>query len=687
VINQDSLSHLQISLARIDDLIRAAVARAQGAGHDPTDALRGLVIGDDEVQGHLSRPPMSGLWADNNEYALTLAEADADLPFLHLTRSFELSLIDSYILLLSLAPELDRRYERLYAFLQDDVSQRRPTVNLVMNILGTDTVERYAVWERLGPNMPLRTHHLIECSTDPGRSDAVFLSNYIKVDNRVVSYLLGDLQPDARLKTAVELNPALVSLATSERLAAILAPLEGENAPIVYLHGVEGAGQHEAAAAFCAQFGLPLMRVNMAALTALETPIEQLWSWTLREGRLLNAGLLIDKWESCLDERGEPMPLFWGALLDYPGPVFMCGKTDWEPLNAHRSRRLIRLSFELPPYPERRQAWEQALCSQQIEIAPKYIDELAHRFRFTYGHIVRAVNTAIDLAHSRGEAVTPADLFTGAQSHSSLQLGRLARRVVPRYDWEDLILPPDQFAQLYEMAARAEHQHKVHIEWGFGKKVAPVPGVSALFAGESGTGKTLAAEVIAKNLGLILYKVDLSSVVSKYIGETEKNLGSIFEEAQSSNAILFFDEADALFGKRSEVKDARDRYANIEVAYLLQLIEGYDGVAILATNLRQNLDEAFTRRLDFLVDFPFPDSEYRKHIWTAHFPPQAPLGPDVDLAEVARRYRLAGGNIRNAALASAYLAAADGGVITMAHIRNAVRREHQKMGRLLDDSF
>ncbi|MBC7812088.1 MAG: ATP-binding protein [Burkholderiales bacterium] len=687
MINQDSLSHLQISLARIDELIRAAVARAQAAGHDPTDALRGLVIGDDEIQGHLNRSPMSGLWADDNQYSLSLTEADTDLPFLQLTRAFDLSLVDSYILLLSLAPELDRRYERLYAFLQDDVSQRRPTVNLLMNILGTDTVERFAVWERLGPNSPLRTHHLIECSADAGRSDAVFLANYIKVDNRVVSYLLGDLQTDARLKNAVEINPVMVGLASTERLLTALAPLDGEHAPIVYLHGVEGAGQQEAAAAFCAQFQLPLMRVDMAALAALEMPIEQLWSLTLREARLLNTGILIDKWESCLDERGEALLLFWNALLEYPGPVFLCGKIDWEPLNPQRSRRLIRLSFELPPYPERRQAWEQALCAQQVEMSPKHIDELAHRFRFSYSHIVRAVNTAIDLAHSRGEAVTSADLFTSAQSHSSLQLGRLARRVLPRYDWEDLILPPDQFSQLYEMAARAEHQHKVHVEWGFGKKVAPVPGVSALFAGESGTGKTLAAEVIAKNLGLILYKVDLSSVVSKYIGETEKNLGSIFEEAQASNAILFFDEADALFGKRSEVKDARDRYANIEVAYLLQLIENYDGVAVLATNLRQNLDEAFTRRLDFLIDFPFPDSEYRKHIWTAHFPPQAPLGPDVDLGDVANRYRLAGGNIRNAALASAYLAAADGGVITMAHIRNAVRREHQKMGRLLDDSF
>jgi SpoVK/Ycf46/Vps4 family AAA+-type ATPase len=210
-------------------------------------------------------------------------------------------------------------------------------------------------------------------------------------------------------------------------------------------------------------------------------------------------------------------------------------------------------------------------------------------------------------------------------------------------------------------------------------------GVSALFAGESGTGKTLSAQVIAHELGLVMYRIDLSAVVSKYIGETEKNLARIFTEAHSSNAILFFDEADALFGKRSEVKDARDRYANIEVAYLLQQIEEYDGVAIMATNLRQNLDDAFTRRLGFMIDFPFPEPKSREALWLSHFPPNAPLGSDVDITALADRYHLAGGNIRNAALAAAFLAAADSGVITTKHIQVAIRREHQKMGRLLQD--
>jgi hypothetical protein len=346
----------------------------------------------------------------------------------------------------------------------------------------------------------------------------------------------------------------------------------------------------------------------------------------------------------------------------------------------------LRAAFDMPPYDERMAAWQRALEPVEAREKELRLDELSSKFKLTTTQIVRAVNTAADVAASRGEAVSYTDLVAGAQAHSSLRLGKLARKVSPRYDWADLILPPDRVEQLQEICSRIRFVHVVNDSWGFDRRVSAAPGVTALFAGESGTGKTLAAEVIARDLGLLLYKIDLSSVVSKYIGETEKNLSAIFEEAHMSNAVLFFDEADALFGKRSEVKDAHDRYANLEVAYLLQQLETYEGVAILATNLRQNLDEAFTRRLSFLVDFPFPEREYRELLWRAHFPEQAPVARDVNLAHLADRFPLAGGNIRNAAIASAYLAAADGGTITMTHVRHAIRREHQKMGRLLDDT-
>jgi AAA+ superfamily predicted ATPase len=681
-MNTDRLQHLQSALAQIDDLIRAAVARAGAAGQDPTDALRGLVISQDEVETYLNQSGLAGLWPDTEPLALPDLPADTGTPLGRLRMAFRLTPIDSIILLLCLAPELDRRYERLYAYLQDDVSQRRPTVNLMMNLLGEGVPERFAVWERLAPDAPLRKHHLIEAVADASRPNSVFLAHILKVDHRIVAYLLNDAPPDERLKHSVGLVAHDPSAPLPEvSLDAVQTALP--EAPIIYMKGAKGMGELEAASALCAAYDLPLVRIDAAALIALELPGELGFRLALREGYLHGAAIFIDGWESWLDDQRQPPPALLDSLLAYPAPVFLCGTDTWEPQDLNRARRMLRLSFSIPQYPQRYRVWEQAAGEIGAAISADDVEEVASKFRFSRTQIMRAAQTAADLAASRGEAPNKADLYAGAQAHASLRLGHLANRVVPRATWNDLILPPDPLTQLHEVCDRMRYTYVVNEEWGFGSKLNR--GISALFAGESGTGKTLAVEVVAGELGLAVYKIDLSSVVSKYIGETEKNLNTIFTEAHAGNAILFFDEADALFGKRSEVKDARDRYANIEVAYLLQQVESYDGVVILATNFRHNLDDAFTRRLDFVVDFPFPDADYRRRIWEVHFPARAPLSPDVNLGEIAAQYRLAGGNIRNAALAAAYLAAANGRVITPAHIRGAIRREHQKMGRLLEE--
>jgi hypothetical protein len=689
-VQPDSLRSLQQSLNWIDELIRAAVERARVAGFDPTDALRGLVITDDEVQQHLANRPLDGLWAEEpvSEYlqAMTLDEAN---PLRHLVEIFQLSPLDCQILLVCLAPELDRRYERLYAYLQDDVTQRRPTINLVINLLSGQPIDRFAVWNRLLPNMPLRAHRLIEASTEGLQPNATFLANQLKLDHRIVMFLLGDSTPDPRLLTAVtvarEASPGAV-VPNAVRIA--LDEAAQREAPIVFMHGLRGTGRHEAATTACVEAGLPLVIVDLRALKDLDMPYADAWELGIREAKLQYAGLMLAEWDACLDTNDmQPPPDLWEAITRFERIVFLAGTEPFEPLDSMRKRRMLRVSYAMPPYDVRYSAWQDALADHNISADTGIVDELASKFKLTRVQVNRAVNTASDLAVSRGEPVTREDLIAGAQAHSSLKLGRLAKRIVPRFQWNDLILPPDRVQVLQEICARIRYSHVVNDSWGYAHRVAAAPGVTALFAGESGTGKTLAAEVIARDLGLLLYKIDLSAVVSKYIGETEKNLSVIFEEAHQSNAVLFFDEADALFGKRSEVKDAHDRYANLEVAYLLQQLESYEGVAILATNLRQNLDEAFTRRLSFLVDFPFPESEYRQKLWATHFPPEAPLGKDVDLMELSDRFALAGGNIRNAAIASAYLAASDGGMITMSHLRHAIKREHQKMGRLLDDDY
>jgi SpoVK/Ycf46/Vps4 family AAA+-type ATPase len=248
--------------------------------------------------------------------------------------------------------------------------------------------------------------------------------------------------------------------------------------------------------------------------------------------------------------------------------------------------------------------------------------------------------------------------------------------------WDDLVLPARQLSLLQSISSYLRHRDLVLQEWGYERTVARTQGLKAMFAGESGTGKTMAAQVLANELGLELYRVDLATVVSKYIGETEKNLDRIFAAAEGSNAILFFDEADALFGKRSGVSDAHDRYANIEVAYLLQKMEGYVGAVILATNFRSNIDDAFLRRLDFVIDFPFPEADDRRRIWQLLLPAQAPVSEDVDLDFLATRFKLSGGGIRNCSLAAAFIAAEESGTIGMEHLVRAVALEYGKLGRL-----
>ena len=278
-----------------------------------------------------------------------------------------------------------------------------------------------------------------------------------------------------------------------------------------------------------------------------------------------------------------------------------------------------------------------------------------------------------------------ADLYAASRLQSNRKLATLARKITPHYSWDDIVLPVDRLRQLQEITNTVKYRARVYDEWGFDRKLALGKGLNVLFAGPSGTGKTMAAEIMAQELGLDLYKIDLSTVVSKYIGETEKNLARIFEEAETSNAILFFDEADALFGKRSEVRDSHDRYANIEISYLLQKMEEYEGVVILATNLRKNMDDAFVRRMHFTVEFPFPDERHRLGIWEKILPAEMPRSTDLDFGFMARRFELTGGNIRNIALASAFLAANDGQVVEMGHLLRATQREYQKMGKVVTE--
>jgi hypothetical protein len=341
----------------------------------------------------------------------------------------------------------------------------------------------------------------------------------------------------------------------------------------------------------------------------------------------------------------------------------------------------LSLRVDLPAANARRDQWGRALSDRGLSIPTEDVDALGDRFRLTPAQIARAAADAA-MRTTPGGDLPPAEVFAAARRSSRAGLGAMARRVESELGWDALVLPADRLAQLREAAAYLRHGARVFDDWGFARRLDCSRGLTMLFTGASGTGKTTAAKVLANDLGLDLYRVDLSAVVDKYIGETEKNLARVFDAAEAGNAILFFDEADALFGKRSEVRDSHDRYANLETSFLLQRMEEYEGLAILATNLAKHLDQAFARRIQATVEFPLPGEEERRAIWRGIWPDAVKLARDVDLDMLAERFELSGGSIRNAALAAAFLAADDDRAIGRRHLLAATRAEYRKLGNV-----
>jgi hypothetical protein len=705
------VAYLQAELARIDLLIQFEVRRWQAAGQDMNDAYRGMYVSDGEVNALLAQPPRTS-WGQTvalpPDQVQALAEARAQathqsqqvldmarqrghsLRLEHLVTSFGLDPFERDVLLLCLVPALDLRYERLYAYLQDHVNRKRPTVNLALALLAEPGLQPLLLLSHFAADAPLFKYEILERVTDSGAARPLWLSQTLYPDETIVAWLLGKYQPHAVLNSHAALRWPQPNQ-TDRLLASEIWPrLERAAAqqPLVAFYGPDQASQQAAARLLAAQLQRPLLTVDLAAVADGGAPVSRALRLALRDARLIGAVPYLTGWDAGLVD-GAPPPDLLDQVCAYPGLVLLAGSARWQPRGMNPERSLFWVETSRPSYAQRRILWQHCLdqaasTSDGATAQPVDIPTLAGQFLLTAGQVQDAVTSARSMAAQLGRPLHNDDLLAAARAHSSPRLAGLARHIAPRYTWSDLILPQDQVAMLHEIVATIRGRPQVLEEWGLGRKLTASRGVTILFSGQPGTGKTMAAEVIAAELGLDLYKIDLSSVVSKYIGETEKNLERIFNEAESSNAILFFDEADALFGKRSEVRDAHDRYANIEISYLLQRMEAYDGVTILATNLGANLDEAFTRRLQFAVDFPFPDEADRLRIWQTLFPADIPTHSELDLALLARRFELAGGNIRNILVSAAYLAAADGGCLTMEHLLHGTRRELQKMGRLVD---
>ncbi len=718
-----SREHLLAGLAYADLRVRWGMARAFAHGLVPDDPFKGLYLAREQVEALLPLAVGETLWAtaeqSNNNgshgqheqnghtavsyeqqiassrahwqartAATTNNKEETPLRLAQLTHAFQLNDLELDIFLIALLPELDPRYERLFAYLQDDVTQKRPSIDLILNLLTDDFNEKLSARPLLAAHGRLRQQKLLDCFHDGPRTNPTELDMFVRPPTHLVHYLLGEAVLDEALVGCAVwadlAEPVREAQWLSAELHSRLLACTARDTAVCNLafYGGYGLGQLAAAHSIASQRQEPLLIIDCAQLDWAEQ-LPQL----LRDGRLYGAVLYCKNWDVLLEAHRPPQSVI-EALWAYPGIVILAGVQAWQARRVMHLKPLYEVRFPEPAYEERRQIWAHYLQHTAVgnNPDPNDLHNLANHFKFSPGQIADVVATAGHIARWQDEPLDTPHLLTASRTHSNQNLADLATKIKLRHSWHDIILPEDTRQQLQELINQARQRPVVHHAWGFGAKLAG-KGISALFTGEPGTGKTMSADIITGELGLDLYKVDLSSLVSKYIGETEKNLERVFTEAATSNAVLFFDEADAIFGKRSEVKDSKDRYANLEISYLLQRMEAYDGIAILATNMRANLDEAFTRRFDFITDFPFPEADAREEIWRIHFPPQAPVADGLDLALLAQRYPVAGGSIRKMVLAAAFLAARAGEPISMSHLFHAARRDYQKMGRLLEESL
>lgn len=614
----------------------------------------------------------------------TLAKDYSEVLLLHyLADTWRLDRFALDTLIICLAPTLDLRYQKLYGYLLDDMTRTRPTPNMILDLLVEPGPERLEYLHYFADELPLFKHRLIQRSAEPGLHDPSLLNQPLAIDPTLVHWVLGVYEPAAAIRDFVTFDnaPAAELACLSEVQQAVITQA-AESEALLLFHGRDTLAQQTATLALAHQQERSLLTLDLAQAAKSGLPAQEAIEWTLRDARLVAAVVQITGWEACLEEGAPPGELFT-ALCDHPGPVVIASATRWQPRQVARQRRLLWLEFALPDHQHRQQLLTHFLGEQPVE-PDLDLATLAGEFKLTSDQLRDLVNSAVDQATGAGRAVNNDDLFAAARSHSNPRLATLATKLTPRHTRADIILPPDPMARLVELINKVRYRALVLHEWGVGEKLVS-GGISALFCGKPGTGKTMAAQIVAHELGMDVYRIDLSSMVSKYIGETEKNLERVFTEAESSNAILFFDEADALFGKRADTKEAHDRYANLEISYLLQRMDTFDGVTVLATNLRSNMDEAFTRRFDTIIDFPFPEEGERLRIWQSLLPAKMPKAPDLDLARLARSFKVAGGNIRNIIVDAGYRAAADGRVLTMPHLLQSTRRELQKMGWLINE--
>jgi DNA polymerase III delta prime subunit len=725
-IYKDNWAHLADELERLVLKVNILMVKQKlGREDNPLDQFKGFVISEDEIQSMLNND--TDQFQSEPEYLRLmekLLELDSCisrkrdlssknnlfLPLEHLTNTFKLSFFEEQCIILALAVELDMKYEKLYAFLQDDITKKYPTINLALSLFCNTTEEVNKARHYFNKSETLVRFFLrndLESS-----SELSWFSKPLKLDKRIIDFLLISDSLDKDISDLIEIvkeDTALPELLLSDDIQEKINNFikfkttqanSTNKAFVFYLWGPAGSGKRFNVKHFCNRNNMKLILVDVKNIKEDTADFIEALRKTEREAFLRQGVLCFYNFDALISENDssneasnnirkdnphKKLNELFRLIKDYEGIAFILADCNWDNPDFVADCHYLSMQFTIPHEVDRKFLWESLGKGYKFDNEINW-GMMAGKFRFTPGQILSAIEIAGNIAgYSMPETglIKEAELNKACFSQSKHNLKQTALRIESRYFWDDIILPQSVIEQLKNICNQMKYRHIVYGDWGFNKKLSYGKGLCALLFGPPGTGKTMTAQVIANELKLELFRIDLSQVISKYIGETEKNLQMIFEQAEASNAILFFDEADAIFGKRSEVKDAHDRYANIETSYLLQKVEEYEGMTILATNFKENIDEAFTRRIQHIVEFPFPDSEHREKIWRMLYPKEAPLDKDIDFEFIAKRFEIAGGNIKNIVVSSAFLAAQTNEAIQMKHIISALKYELHKTGRVL----
>lgn len=696
---EDDIEYLKDELKRLDLILDLMVRRAGSRADDP---LRGMYVSDEEAASLLADggqgsstcdEEVAGAFSISASKALAAIEirlqqsleAGFEPAMQRMAKSLGLSRDDLDVFVFSASVELDPKYAKIFGYLHDDLSRWRPSPGLIIESISPQG-KRMEMRRLFLPGSALVRHGVL-AAADGGH---LSLSTGLVLSPDVLGFIIGAGEHGMPVRSQALADGPFMQAALPEeiiRKAVMLAEQHLEDGMtegwICILQGERGSGRRALADLICTGLG------RMPVIIDIDAPDEEEVVSGIRNGfsraAIRSAPVIVEGYDASVEEAGREKvrAALMRSIETFSSPAILCSRGPIH-LKGRLQARSTVIEIPASDYTGRRRIWQEILGSNVgSKSGDGLASEIAARFRLTPGRMMDAYTSARSMAALDGrESPGVDDIYRACRMESVRSLSSLARRIEPQRRLDEVVLPPERMEQLREIECHIKNRSRVYVDWGFQKKLSLGRGLNVLFSGSSGTGKTMAAEALSREIGLDLYKIDLSSVVSKYIGETEKNLKRIFDEAEESNAILFFDEADALFGKRSDVKDAHDRYANVEISYLLQKMEEHEGIVILATNLSRNMDEAFLRRMQFVVEFPFPEEDYRLLIWRSLLPEEAPVGEDLDLEFLAGKLQLAGGSIKNILVAAAFLAAEDAGVMGMKHLVRAAWKEMRKIGKV-----